>query len=151
MTCIIATPRYMCADRRVTAEGESGSMVKVAKNRWLIAAASGWAGCSLAIVRAVRKGAQLPEDLIEHVDKDSYALVLTPDGRMQEISGGFLWACGAPINAIGSGADLAIGWLHGAGLADPSPKDLKSAQAFVAKRRVDCGGGCDVRFFLTGD
>jgi hypothetical protein len=129
----------------VTTDGASASMTKVAKNPWLIGAAAGNACCSLAVVRAIRKGAQTPEDLIEHVDKSSYALILTTEGRLWQVADGQLWQERTPVQAIGSGADLAIGWLAREQSIDPSK--LRRAQRFVSHRRVDCGGGCDVRSF----
>lgn len=128
-------------------------MVKVAQNRWLIAAASGNAVSTLALKRAVQKGASTADALLEHVDAESYALVLLPTGRVLKLSEGQIWAC-APgkVEAIGSGADLAKGFIAGV-LSERKPRVAvtpwlaRSAQRFVARERVDCGGGCDVRYF----
>lgn len=141
----------MAADRRVTGEeGEISSLVKIAKNPWLIAAASGNATSTLDVRRAVRKGAQTPDDLIEHVDKDSYALVLLPSGEVVKIESGRVWPAERGLQAIGSGGDLALGWLLGVGCPDACP-DVKACvrRAFgvVARRRSDCGGGVDFRTF----
>lgn len=145
MTCIVATTRFVCADRRIEESGAVSSLVKVAKNGWLIAAAAGLASATLAVKRAVRAGAANPEDLLEHLDRDSYAVVLTLDGRLHCLSEGALWPVQGPAIALGTGADLALGYLHGAGVF--TPRVAREAQRFVAKRRADCGGGCDVRSF----
>lgn len=151
MTCIVAGSRMMCADRRITSEDSISSLVKIAKNPWLIAAASGNATSTLAVKRAVRKGAQIPEDLIEHVDKDSYALVLKPDGHLMQIQDGVIWTLRAgQLHGIGSGADLALGYLQAAhneaGLGHDRAV-IRRAFRFVASRRTDCGGGVDFRSF----
>lgn len=154
MTCIVAGPGWMAADRRVTSdEGSASSLVKIAKSKWLIAAASGNATCSLDVKRAVRKGAQTAEDLIEHVDKDSYALVLLPSGDVHRIESERVWPVERGLCAIGSGGDLALGWLacyewkHGGFFGGPDGNVIRRAFEFVAKRRADCGGGVDFRTF----
>ncbi len=151
MTCIIAGSRMMIADRRIV-DGEAiSSMVKVAKNPHLIAAASGNATSTLAVKRAVGKGAKLPEDLIEHVDADSYALVLLPSGQLMQIQDGVIWTCKAgELHGIGSGADLALGYLqaaHDEALMGHDRDVIKRAFRFVSRKRTDCGGGVDFRSF----
>lgn len=149
MTCIVAGERWMAADRRITNDdGGSSSLVKIAKNPWLIAAASGNATSTLDVKRAVRKGAQSVEDLIEHVDKDSYALVMTLDGGVFRIESARSWACArGELHAIGSGGDLALGWLS-ARWPDQTPLVVREAFRFVSKKRTDCGGGVDFRFVV---
>jgi hypothetical protein len=153
LTCIVATPSWLCADRRVTGDGsELSSMVKVAKNRWLIGAAAGAAVSTMAVKRAIQKGASTVEDMIEHVDKDSYALILTPDGKIHRIETGIVWPCSAgAVQAIGSGGEFALGFLAGAApVGWPSRADAKRAQRAVARARTDCGGGVDFRGFADG-
>lgn len=146
MTCIVASRRFVCADRRIAEDGGAyTSIVKVAKNGWLIAAAAGLAKCTLAVKRAVRDGAQAPEDLLPLVDSDSYAVALTWDGRLFTLSEGALWDVKGPAVALGSGGDLALGFMHGVGMF--TPRIAQRAQRFVAKRRSDCGDGCDIRSF----
>lgn len=144
----------MAADRRVTsADGSASSLVKIAKSKWLIAAASGNATCSLDVRRAVRKGAQTAEDLIEHVDKDSYALVLLPSGCVHKVEDGRVWPAERGLVSIGSGGDLALGWLtcyewkHGGFFGGPDGNVVRRAFEFVSKKRSDCGGGVDFRSF----
>lgn len=123
-------------------------MVKIAKNPWLIAAASGDYGSTVAVRKAVRRGARTPEDLVNLVNSASNALVLTHHGLFQ-IQAGLI----CPQNgtaAVGSGADLALGFLEGLQMDQKipiCPHHVKAAIRFVAKKRNDCGGGCDVRFF----
>lgn len=147
MTCVIATPTFMCADRRITDDGEASSMVKIAKNAHLIAAAAGSAACTLAVKRAIRRGIKSPSQLVDLIDAESHALVLTPWNTLYRIESGTLWPCpgGHAVHAIGSGADLALGFLKASG--DTTIQGARKAQRFVATKRVDCGGGCDVRFF----
>jgi hypothetical protein len=137
----------MAADRRVSGEdGSSSSLVKIAKSRWLIAAAAGNATSTLDVRRAVRKGAQTPEDLIEHVDKDSTALVLLPSGDIHRVESGRVWPAEHGLVGIGSGSDLAVGYLIGLGRSG-AREDVRAAFKFVASRRTDCGGGVDFRHF----
>lgn len=144
MTCIIATTRYICAERRVTEDGgAASSMIKVARNPWLIAAAAGNAACTLAVKQAVRAGACEAADLLGVVDAGSYVLALSCFGVLSLISEGVVWAVPDRVTAIGSGADLALGFMAGA--ESVSADTARRAQKFVAKRRVDCGGGCDIR------
>ncbi len=155
MTCIVAGRGWMASDRRITSEdGSASSLVKIAKNRWLIAAASGNATSTLDVRRAVRKGATDPADLIEHVDSSSYALVLLPSGDVHKIEDGRVWPAERGLAAIGSGGDLALGWLLAVGVPDTCA-DLacvrtcvRRAMGVVEKRRADCGGGVDFRFFV---
>lgn len=155
MTCIVAGKGWMAADRRITdAEGGASSLVKIAKNRHLIAAASGNASCTLDVRRAVRKGCSDPIDLIEHVDSDSYALVLLPSGDVHRIEDGRVWPAERGLAAIGSGGDLALGWLAATAWANGCPEAsgfgreaVRLAFRFVEKKRTDCGGGVDFRFF----
>lgn len=142
----------MAADRCITADdGSKSSFVKIAKNRWLIAAAAGEASCCLAVRLAVRKGAWSIEDLIEHVDAGSSALVLLPSGAVHRIEEGIIWPAAFGLQAIGSGGDLALGYLSAherlGGILDRDMARL--AFAFVAKRRSDCGMGVDYRSFSS--
>jgi hypothetical protein len=151
MTCIVAGKGWMAADRRITSEdGAASSLVKIAKSKHLIAAASGNATSTLDVRRAVRKGALSPDDLIEHVDKDSYALVLLPSGDVHRIEAGRVWPAEQGLAAIGSGGDLALGWLlcrESLGLG-VDKDEIRRAVRLVEKKRSDCGGGVDVRFFV---
>lgn len=152
MTCIVAGSGWMAADRRITgADGGVSSLVKIAKNPYLIAAASGNATSTLDVRRAVRKGATTAEDLIEHVDSDSYALVLLPSGDVHRIEDGRRWPAVQGLQAIGSGGDLALGWLSAllSGEAVIDKRQIRRAFAFVAKKRADCGGGVDFRSFSS--
>lgn len=145
MTCIIGTRKFLCADRRVTEDGASSSLVKLCKNEWIIAGTAGLATANLAVKAAVRAGAESAEDLLPHIDAHSYALVLSWDGRLRLVSEGKVWPTAGACAAIGSGADLALGYMNGAGALTVTC--ARAAQRFVARRRVDCGGGCDVRMF----
>lgn len=143
----------MAADRCVTeADGAQGSLIKIAQNPHLIAAAAGNATSTLDVKRAVRKGCQIVEDLIEHVDKDSVALVMTPDGHVFKVQDQRVWSePRGQLSAIGSGGDLALGWLSAMqvdGGPDPDRRAVvRRAFRFVSGRRSDCGRGVDFRQF----
>lgn len=147
MTCIVAGAGWMAADRRITNDdGSFSKLVKVAQNPWLIAAASGNAVSTLDVKRAVRKGAQLVEDLIEHVDKDSAALVMTADGQLFQVEEKRVWSLArGQLHAIGSGGDLALGYLAALRIASCDPEAIRAALRFAAQRRADCGSGIDIR------
>jgi CxxC motif-containing protein (DUF1111 family) len=145
VTCILGTKRFVCADRCIEEDGAVTSLIKVASNPWLIAAAAGLASAALAVKQAIRAGAETPEDLLDAVGKDSYAIVVTWDRRLVTLSEGAVWPVKGPVVAVGTGADLALGYMHGVGVF--SARVAREAQRFVAKRRADCGGGCDVRSF----
>lgn len=152
MTCIVGTSSFIAADRRITDEmHEAGSLRKVGKNRHLIAATAGNASCVLAVLELLKKGAASAEDLLEAIDKDSVCLALNRDGQLYRCVKEEAWACppGA-LEATGTGGDLALGWLHGHyAVAKPNPSvvHVRTAIKFAASRRVDCGGGVDVRRF----
>lgn len=120
-------------------------MVKLAKNPWLIAGVAGNAASLLAVKQAVKAGAESMADLVPLVDSGSYALVLLWNGTLELIQERRVWACADRVTAIGSGADLALGFMYGA--ESCNARVARAAQRFVARRRVDCGGGCDVRTF----
>jgi hypothetical protein len=147
VTVIAATSRFMAADRRTTSEGAKGDMVKVYKNDHMIAAAAGWGRDCLSLKRALLSGADQPEDLISAISKGSEALVLTRAGKIHHIIDGEVWPS-EKLATIGSGGDLAIGFLAGAcGRKAPTEKDVRRAFKYVFTRRVDCGGRVDVLSF----
>lgn len=154
MTCILSTPRLIAADRRIKDDsGERSRMVKVVQNRHIIAAVAGLAADALAVKRAVQAGASTAADLAEIVGGDSYALVLEPSGRRWRVEGWEVWPVHATApEAIGSGADAALGYLAGhaarTGRKAVPPKLARAAVRFASKRRDDCGDGVDVRSFI---
>jgi hypothetical protein len=125
----------------VTDDGARSRMRKVFRNAHLIAAVAGIAACNLAVRDALRAGAETPEDLVPHVDSASYALVLDASRRLWLIQDGRVWPVKAPY-CIGSGSDLARGYLAGARRHDVAT--ARAAQRFVARHRADCGDGADV-------
>lgn len=146
MTVILGTRNFMAADRRVTDGDTISHMVKIAKNPWLIAAASGDAASTLAVRHAVRRGARSIDDLVQHINKDSYALVLTENGALARIQAGTVWPHNG-LDAIGSGADMALGYIGGSGETQITPDLVRRAFKFISKHRADCSG-FDVRSFL---
>ena len=132
----------MAADRRIVSDGAASAMRKIGRNRWLIAGCAGAATSTLAVLRALRAGARVPEDLVPHVDKESEALVLTNSGRIYQILDGAVWPMPKAVHAVGSGADLALGFLAGSGCSHPAA--ARRALKFVATRRADCGNGVNL-------
>lgn len=147
MTCLIATPEFICADRRVTSDGgeKCPNLVKVYANVGLVIASAGNAARTFDIAKLCREGKTDPKDYIDCMGDDSTALCLTEGGQLWYVSEGAVWPVRRKLAGCGSGADLAIGFLHGKGKSDKAA--VKQAQQFVASRRTDCGGGCDFRTF----
>jgi ATP-dependent protease HslVU (ClpYQ) peptidase subunit len=125
-------------------------MVKLAKNSFIICAVSGTAACNMQVKDAIKKGCQSADDLLEYVDKDSYALILTPDGILKQAQDGVLWPC-KNLATIGSGGNLALGFIAGhlsaTGSTKITPGLARKAIHYTSKHRSDCGGGCDIRQF----
>lgn len=152
MTCIVAVAGkdgFICGDRRITADGERcPNMVKVFANIGLVVGLCGNASCFWRVARLVKEGRTDPTDLIEAVDEGSSALALAADGTLWSISEGATWPVRTRSKAIGSGGDLATGYLSALGAWDK--KSVRAAQRFVATQRTDCGSGCDFRTFVKG-
>lgn len=132
----------MAADRRIVSDGAASAMRKIGRNRWLMAGSAGMATSTLAVLSALRAGARTPQDLLPHVDKDSAALVLTASGRLYQIQDGAVWPLSKGVHAVGSGADLALGFLAGARAVHAAA--ARRALRFVATRRADCGNGVNL-------
>lgn len=152
MTCIIGVggkDGFLCGDRRITSGGERcPNMVKVYANVGLVVGMCGNAGCFWQVARLIREGKTDPKDLIEVIDEDSSGLALTADGALWGVSEGAVWPVRQKLKAIGSGGDLATGYLSALGAWDK--KTVRKAQKFVAAQRTDCGSGCDFRTFVKG-
>lgn len=146
MTCIVAGDGWMAADRCISNDdGSRSKLIKLAQNPWLIAAASGIATSTLDVKRAIRKGAQLVEDLIDEVDKDSVALVMTRDGHVFRVQEKRVWSEPRGLLAAGSGGDLALGYLAALRIDSYDREAIRAALRFAASRRADCGLGTDIR------
>lgn len=149
MTCIVGVggkDGFVCGDRRITNGGERcPDMVKVYSNVGLVVGVCGNAGCFWQVARLVKEGRTDPKDLLEVLDEDSGVLALTADGALWSVGDGAVWPVRRAWATTGSGGDLATGYLGALGVADR--KTVRAAQKFVASRRSDCGGGCDVRTF----
>lgn len=148
MTCVIGTERWICADRRITSDtGERcPNELKVWQGPYLIAAVAG-SGRGIHKARTlVETGtAAIPEGLIEAMGDDAHALVLTRGGRLYEVSEGAVYRRRG-FHCIGTGGDLARGYLEGRAL---TVANAKAAQRLAAQLRVDCGGGVNVRSWLA--
>lgn len=94
--------------------------------------------------RAVLAGFDTPDALVEAVGDDAQALALCPRGRLFEISEGDViplrgrWAA---LRCVGSGGDIARGFLEGKPLSEAN---AVRAQALAARERDDCGSGWDL-------
>lgn len=141
MTCVIGTRRWLCADRRITSDdGEKCAPErKVWKGEGMIAAGAG-DHAKLRKVRAlVLSGATHPETLIDALGSDAHALVLLPDGKLFEVTDGAVYPI-KRIRCIGTGGDLARGYVEGRPLTEAT---ARAAQRLAARLRDDCGAGCD--------
>lgn len=127
------------ADRRIVDDGQISSMRKIGRNRHLIAGAAGHAASTLAVLKLLRSGARTPDELLPAIDAASCALVLDVSGRLWQLQDGAAWPLPRGVHAIGSGADLALGFLAGAHATHPAA--ARRALRFVARRRADCGDG----------
>jgi len=152
MTCIIGVAGrdgFICGDRRITADGERcPNMVKVYANVGLVVGMCGSAGCFWQVARLIKEGRTDPKDLVEAIDEDSSGLALAADGTLWGVSEGATWPVRQKVKAIGSGGDLATGYL--AALGAHGRKAVREAQRYVATQRTDCGSGCDFRTFVKG-
>jgi hypothetical protein len=148
MTCVIGTERWICADRRITSStGERcPSELKVWQGAYLIAACAGAARGIHKARKLVESGeACVPEGLIDAVGDDAHALVLTREGRLYEVSEGAVYRRRS-LWCIGTGGDIARGYLEGRALTLANAKD---AQRLAARLRDDCGGGVNVRSWVA--
>jgi hypothetical protein len=144
MTCIVAGKGWLAADRLFTDEqGRAERRVKLAKNKHLIAAACGTGTSIMAVRAAVRRGAKTPEELQACVDAESELLVVTATDTTWHVQNDEVWQCKPGMHAVGTGGDLALGYLAHMIAFDPAL--IRSAFRFVASRRNDCGGGVDIR------
>jgi hypothetical protein len=126
MTCVIGTERWLCADRRITSSGgeRCPNELKVWQGPHLIAAAAGSGRGIHKARRLVESGeAGTPEGLIDALADDAVYLRRG------------LWC-------IGSGGDLARGYLEGRAL---TVANARAAQRLAAQLRDDCGGGVNVK------
>lgn len=148
MTCVIGTDRWICADRRITSDGgeRCPNERKVWIGPYLVAAAAGSARSLHHVRSLVESGdASVPEGLIDAVRDDAQALVLTRAGRLYEVSEGAVYRRRG-LWCVGSGGDLARGYLEGRAL---TVANAKVAQRLVAKLRNDCGGGVNVESWVA--
>jgi hypothetical protein len=145
MTCVIGSPRWLCADRRITSDGaRSPNERKLWRNQHLIVAGAGDVSRLHRVRAIVAGGLRNPADLIETVADDTHVLCLSREGAFVEVSAGGVWAIPSrgplALRCIGTGGDLARGYLEGRALTEAA---ARAAQRMVARLRVDCGGGCD--------
>lgn len=144
MTCLVATSKFIAADRRVTDEGGGlwPNQRKVWGNRVLIAAFCGSASTGVQLARLVREGLDDPRKLIDPLADHSGALCLFRSGELWLVGGGEASLLRTPVFTLGSGGDLARGFLGARGKLDK--KTVRDSIKFVGTCRTDCGGGCDI-------
>jgi hypothetical protein len=143
MTCVIGTSAFLCADRCISADsGERWpNERKLWANHALIVAGAGLTARLHKVRDAVLSGATEMTRFYDMVGDDAQLLVLTQEGELWEVTNGSRWPVKG-LRCIGSGGDLARGYLEGKA---HTPTTARKAQAFVAKLRTDCGGGVDVK------
>lgn len=140
MTCVIGSPKFLCADRKVSCDGERWpNERKLWVNHALVVACAG----NMARIHKVREmvlaGATDISRFVEPLGDDSHALVLVK-GELWEVTSGSMWRQ-KDLRCIGTGGDLARGYMEGKPITEAT---ARAAQKFVARMRDDCGGGCDV-------
>lgn len=147
MTCVIATSSFICADRRCTSDtGEKcPNVTKVYANVGLVVSFCGKTSVAFDIAKLVKDGRTDPKDFIELAADHSSIICLDPEGKITLVADNAAWPARRPWYAIGSGGDMAIGFLAAVGKTDKG--SVRKAQQFVASRRADCGGGCDFKGF----
>lgn len=144
MTVLIGTPTFICADRKITSDGgdKCPPRKKVFRNDTLIVGVAGWSKAIADVESLLKTGASDPRTLTSAMGDHSSALCLL-DGQLWLVEEGEVSRCKYSWYCVGSGADLATGFL-GARNAMPSRDRCRQAVRFVASRRDDCGGRCDI-------
>lgn len=140
MTCLIATPAGIWADRRITsADGtvwRPGR--KIAGNDALVAGFCGSTGPCERARCAVKAGESDPQELAKICD----GLAVNEAGVWELDSGAAKRVPSRfPYSVAGSGHAEAAAFLAGAGAADDAT--IRQALRYVAKVRWDCGDGAD--------
>jgi hypothetical protein len=139
MTCVIGHPNFLCADRKITADGERcPNEKKLWSNHALVVAGAGCSAKLHKIRDLVKSGATDISRFVDPLGDEAHVLVLV-EGEMWEVTSGSMWRHHG-LKCIGSGGDLARGYLEGRKL---TRKIVGDAQKFVARIREDCGGGYD--------
>lgn len=142
MTCVIGTDRWICADRRITSDAgdRCPNERKVWRNAFMIVAGAGAAFRLHKVRDLMAGGLDRIAPLIEACGDDTHVLVLQFAAmRLIEISEGAMYRRKG-VFCIGSGGDLARGYLAGRRLTEDN---ARAAQRFAARLRCDCGGGVD--------
>jgi hypothetical protein len=145
VTCIIATSSFLCGDKRCTSDsGEKcPNVTKVHANVGLAVGFAGKTSIAYDIARLIKEGRTDPKDFVEVAADHSTIICLDAEGKLWLASDNAVWPVRRPWYAIGSGGDLAIGYLAALGKQDKA--SARKAQHFAASRRADCGGGVDFR------
>ena len=143
MTCVIGSPTFICGDRKIMSDGgdKCPSRRKVFRNDYMAVGVAGWSKAITDIESLVRTGSSDPRIFLSSLGDHSSALCLI-QGELWLAEEGEVSKCKYPWYCIGSGADLATGFL-GARNAMPSRDRCRAALKFVASRRDDCGARGD--------
>lgn len=145
MTVILATPKLLVGDRRVT--DDDGKVicaphVKVFQNRHLAVGICGDFMCLMAVGACVDEGVDHPEYFTDMINDNSEALVIM-HGRIYLVGSERVVEQLRPVHAVGSGAMAALGYLSGMG-GKPTVFALRRAVACAADLDPCCGDGVDV-------
>ncbi len=114
------------------------------RNEALIVAGAGHWGKLFKVRRAVERGCADPAELVDLVGDDTHVLCLDPAGRLCEVSEGSVYpqrGRSAALRCIGTGGDIARGYLEGRPLTEAW---AGRAQGLAARLRTDCGSGWDL-------
>lgn len=145
MTVILATPKLLVGDRRIT--DDDGKVIcaphtKIFQNRHLSVGVCGDFMCIMAISSAVGEGVDSLEYLTEMLSESSEALAVM-NGRIYLVGTEKVVEQLKPVHAVGSGAMAALGYLSGGG-GKPMVSALRRAIVCAADLDFCCGDGVDV-------
>ncbi len=139
MTCVVGHPQFLCADRKVSSDGERWpNEHKLWSNHALVVAGAGNMARLHTVRDMVKSGATDVARFVVSLGDAAHVLVLV-EGELWEVTNGSMWQHRG-LRCIGTGGDLARGYLEGRPL---TRKVVTAAQKFVARLRDDCGGGVD--------
>ncbi len=141
MTLLVATPRGVWADRRV-----SGQCTRFAPERKVfsndLGLVAGFCGDNSGCVRAAQRFLRDPAVTLQELAELSDGLIVTPAGRIHELWGGIVTRR-RNVACHGSGFAEAGAFLTGA--KSTTDRTIRRLFRYVFSVRTDCGDGVDFR------
>ena len=141
MTLLVATPRGVWADRRVSGEARRFAPErKVFSNA--LGLVAGFCGDNSKCVRASERFLHDPDASLQDLADLSDGLMVTPQGRIYELWGGVV-SRRRNVACHGSGFCEAEAFLAGA--KSTTDRTIRRLFRYVFRVRTDCGDGIDFR------